>query len=151
MAGAAGPTDAELAAMLTMKEALTWADMEGDTADEASIAGSFLKLIGARATTKPRTLSTVKPADFQAILTSWRVPTGVGAETRAPTLVEIGEATLVLRACQLVGGKGQTLAEMQTYIAAEKAAPATPTSPAAAVNLRKVKMTVEQISRRRLT
>ena len=58
-----------------------------------------------------------------------------------PTLVEIGQATLALRACQLVGGKGQTLAEMQTYIAAAKAAPATPTSPAAPVNLRKVKMT----------
>ena len=138
---AADPTADELQAMLTMKEVLTWADMEGDGADENTVAGSFLKLIGGSLTTKPRILATVKVADFEAIVANWRIPTAPGVQ-RAPTLVETGQAALVLRACQLVGGKGKTLTEMQAEIAAAnaKAAPLVPPVVAPAVGTRKVKL-----------
>lgn len=126
--------------MVTMKEALAWAELEGDGADENTVAGSFLKLIGAQITTKPRALATVKVADFEAILSNWRIPSGGGGAARAPTLVESGQASLVLRACQLVGGQGQTIADMHTAIAAAKAAPAVPVTVAASSTPRKVKM-----------
>eukprot|EP00435_Cladocopium_sp_Y103_P033053 s1409_g8.t1 len=129
-----------------MKEVLAWADMEGDGADETTVAGSFLKLIGATLVTKPRLLSTVKTTDVDAIIANWRIPTATPGTLRAPTLVETGQATLTMRACQLVGGKGKTLAEMQTELAAAQAAvaKAPPTAPAptvAASPPRKVKMT----------
>lgn len=131
MAAAADPTAAELAAMVTMKEVVAWSELDGDPADEATVSGSFLKLIGAAATTKPRSLSTVLLADFEALLRNWRIPTGGAGNTRAPTLVETGQATLSFRACQLVGGSGQTFEDMRNQLAAAKAAPAPPPAVAA--------------------
>eukprot|EP00435_Cladocopium_sp_Y103_P045514 s2395_g13.t1 len=136
------PTSEELAAMATLKEVVAWADLDGDCNEANTVSGSFLALIGGKATTKPRSLSTVKDADFQALLSSWRIPTGGAAgETRAPTLVETGQAQLFIRACQLVGGQGQTIQQMTASIAAAKAAPAAPTPAQASSPARKVKLT----------
>eukprot|EP00435_Cladocopium_sp_Y103_P066406 s724_g28.t1 len=118
MAQTVDPTNDELQGMVSMREVLAWADMEGDGADETTIAGSFLKLIGGTLATKPRLLSTVKAADFEAILANWRIPTATPGALRAPTLVETGQATLAMRACQLVGGKGKILDQMQVDLTA---------------------------------
>lgn len=140
MASSADPTDHERAGMATMKDVLTWVEMEGDAADENTVGGSFLKFIGAAATTKPRVLSTVKTADFEALISNWRIPVTGAAAGRAPTLVESGQAALVLRACQLIGGQGQTLAAMQSQIAASMAAPPAAPVTTSTTNPRKFKM-----------
>ena len=137
---AVDPTSDELAAMVSLKEVVAWSDLEGDCDDESTVSGSFLVLIGGKSITKPRSLSTARDADFQALLASWRIPTGVAAETRAPTLVETGQAQLFMRACQLVGGCGQTIQQMTAAIAAAKAAPATPGPAQTPSPARKVKL-----------
>ena len=134
------PTDAELAAMVSMKEVADWAELDGDCDTPNTVAGSLLRLVGARSSWW-RTLSTVKEADYVALLANWRIPTGVGDEARAPTLVEAGQAQLLLRACQLVGGKGQTLEDMAKALAAAKAAPMPASVPGQSTSTpRKVKL-----------
>ena len=132
------PTAAELAAMATVVEVATWCDMEGDCADENTVAGSMLKVIGAKVNTKPRTLSVVKAEDFQTVIANWRIPDGAGGN-RAPTLVEAGQASLFIRLCHLVGGKGRTLQEMEAAMHAGKAS-APPPPPVVPKAGRKFKM-----------
>ena len=86
-------------------------------------------------------LSTGKTEDFKLILGSWKIPTADPATPRAPSLVEAGAAELVIRACQLVGGKGRTLEELnKAIITATKAPPPTPTPAPVSPPVRKLKM-----------
>ena len=135
------PTAAELAAMVTMQEVLNWADVEGDHADPHSTAASLLGLIGARINTKPRVLSAVTENDASTLIRNWRIRQADGTD-RAPTLVESGQAGLVFRACRLVGGKGQSIEDLQNQLIAAKAAPLglPPPVAKAASPIRKVKM-----------
>eukprot|EP00435_Cladocopium_sp_Y103_P030898 s1069_g7.t1 len=119
------------------KDVLIWTDMEGDCSDAATVSGSLLGLVGGRPDTKPRTLSTVKESDFSVLLGSWRIPRE-GGEGRAPTLVEIGQAQLFLRACQLVGGQGQTIDELRS--AATRTTPGVPIPSQSSSPARKVKL-----------
>eukprot|EP00435_Cladocopium_sp_Y103_P060722 s646_g22.t1 len=84
----------------------------------------------------------LKEADFAAILANWRIPTaGAAGANRAPTLVETGQAQLMLRACQLVGGKGKTLEEMAKAAASATPAPSLPAPAQSSSPVRKVKLT----------
>ena len=87
-----------------------------------------MQFIGAKSTTKLRSLGSIRLEDYQRLLARWKVPdTG---SPRAPTLVEVSQAELVLRVCRLVSGKGQSIEEMTRALAKAKAAPATPAASA---------------------
>ena len=82
---------------------VAWSDLEGDCDDESTVSGSFLVLIGGKSITKPRSLSTARDADFQALLASWRIPTGVAGRDKSSDLGGDRPST-ALYACMSTGG-----------------------------------------------
>ena len=132
------PTAAELATLTSMVEVFKWVELSGDPDDDKTIAGSLAALIGATAGTKPRSLCMVSTDDFKALLATWRVPSA--STDRAPTLVEIGKAQLVIRACHLVGGQGQSLEDLKKAAAATATTPASPAPASSSASPRKIKL-----------
>ena len=135
-------SDVDRAAMVDMKGVMTWSGFSGDDmADKATVAGSLADLLGVEPTTHPRVLGILNISDFEDAVKVWRVP-GPANTDRAPTLAEVGKATLVGAACRSLTGLGE-LAMLRNEVAALKAAPGASGSTASATSsaaTRRIKM-----------
>ena len=139
------PTSAEIAAFTTVAAVAAWAGFEGDLTDQATTGNSLLRSLGLTTTQAPRVLGIIAEDDFKTAVGAWRISTGPDADgnptSRAPTLAEVGQASLFGRACRLVAGNGDTLEELR---ARAKAASSRPTPPAprppSPTGTRKIKM-----------
>ena len=124
------PTAIEIATFASVGVVATWAGLTG-MADRTTVGGSLFEALGLVTTQAPRIIGIIPEADFTAAMQNWRIPRldAAGAPLvppdRAPTMAELGQATLFGRACRITAGNGDTLESLR---AAAKAAGAPPAS-----------------------
>lgn len=136
------PTSTELAGFATVAGVAGWAGL-ADLADVNSVGGSLFAALGLAPTQPPRILGIIPEADYIAATQAWRIPrrnadgSPMDPPDRAPTVAEVGVATLFGRACRISAGNGETLEQLRARANAAKAAPPAPAIPS---GTRKLKM-----------
>ena len=137
------PTAIELATFASVGIVATWAGLTG-MADRNTVGGSLFEALGLTTTQAPRIIGIIPEADFTAALQSWRIPrlaadgTPLAPPDRAPTMAELGQATLFGRACRISAGNGDTLESLRA--AAKAAGPPPANFPSPATGSRRLKM-----------
>ena len=141
------PTQAELATFNDVGVIGGWAGFT-DLGNENSVGGSLFSTLGLVTTQVPRVIGIISEADYATAVQTWRIPR-IGADgnpmvppTRAPTVAELGQATLFGRACRISAGNGDTLESLRAM--AKAGPPQQPGSASAApgsASGRKLKMT----------
>ena len=82
---------------------LTFSRMEGDSGDVTTAAGSWLALLGAKASTPAVLIASLPEKDYVAMLQDWNIKT-TKDETRGPSFIERSQAHLMGRAARLASG-----------------------------------------------
>ena len=105
----AEPSKEELASFKTLVDVITWAELDGDCSDPKSIAGSFLKVLGATANTRVTTAGSISASDFDKAVQSWKI----NDEGSEPTPIQKAQVGMIGRACRLAAGMEKPAAVIQ--------------------------------------
>ena len=107
------PTAEELQSFKTVEDICNWAELGDSTDEDTNPRKTFLSSLGAKPTTKVRTLSAIPESAWDAAISSWKVGDA------APSAVLLASAGLVWTAARLAAGVVQTRSQREATAAAE--------------------------------
>jgi hypothetical protein len=112
------PTVAESATFTNIGEILVWSGLRGDPADVDSESGSILNLFGAATADHHRVLGILSEADWNLVITQWRIA------QQPPTPAQGAKAALLGRACRVSVGTQLRVEDLRIEAQAQLAAQA---------------------------